>query len=148
MQRKDQYISMKIFVTGATGFVGKAVIRALRQRDHEVVGLVRHASRGQGLEQLGVTPVVGDMLQPASYEGVVATVDAVIHTAQYGIKGRFTAKKLQQIEQADALMTRTLSRVCLTHDKKMLYTSGAFNYGDHGDEWITEQTPAASLAIG
>lgn len=139
---------MKVFVTGATGFVGKAVIRALRQRDHEVVGLVRHASRGQALEPLGVTPVVGDMLQPASYEGVVATVDAVIHTAQYGIKGRFTAKKLQQIEQADALMTRTLSRACLAHDKKKLYTSGAFNYGDHGDEWITEQTPLHPSPLG
>lgn len=139
---------MKVFVTGATGFVGKAVIKALRVRDHEVVGLVRDANKGQALEQLGVTLVVGDMLKPASYEGVVPTVDAVIHTAQYGIQGRFTRKKFEQIEQADVLMTRTLARACLAHDKKLLYTSGIFNYGDHGDEWITEQTPLHPSPLG
>ena len=131
---------MKVFVTGATGFVGKAVVKALRQRDHEVVGLVRDLNKGQTLEHLGVTLAVGDMLKPDTYEGIVATVDAVIHTAQYGIQGRFTRKKFEQIEQGDVLMTRTLARACLAHDKKLLYTSGVFNYGDHRDEWITEQT--------
>ena len=43
---------------------------------------------------------IGDMLKLSSYEGVVSTVDAVIHTAQYAIQGRFTRKKLEQIEQA------------------------------------------------
>ncbi len=139
---------MKVFVTGATGFVGKAVIKALRARDHEVVGLVRNANKGQALEQLGVTLIVGDMLKPDSYEGVVPTVDAVIHTAQYGIQGRFTRKKFKQIEQADVLMTRTLARACLAYDKKLLYTSGIFNYGDHGDKWITEQTPLHPSPLG
>ncbi len=139
---------MKVFVTGATGFVGTAVINALHERDHEVVGLVRDANKGQALEQLGVTLVVGDMLKPASYEGVVSTVDAVIHTAQYGIQGRFTRKKFEQIEQADVLMTRTLARACLAHNKKLLYTSGVFNYGDHGEEWITEQTPLHPSPLG
>lgn len=55
---------MKVFVTGATGFVGQAVVRALRRREHEVVGLVRDAHKGQALEQLGATLVVGDMLEP------------------------------------------------------------------------------------
>lgn len=139
---------MKVFVTGATGFVGNAVIKALHARDHEVVGLVRDANKGRALEQLGITLVVGDMLKPASYEGVVPTVDAVIHTAQYGIQGRFTRKKFEQIEQADVLMTRTLARACLAHDKKLLYTSGVFNYGDHGEEWITEQTPLHPSPLG
>jgi uncharacterized protein YbjT (DUF2867 family) len=56
---------MKVFVTGATGFVGQAVVKALRQRNHEVVGLVRNVHKGQALEQLGATLVVGDMLSPA-----------------------------------------------------------------------------------
>jgi nucleoside-diphosphate-sugar epimerase len=139
---------MKVFVTGATGFVGMAVVRALRRRDHEVVGLVRDANKGQALERLGATLAVGDMLKPASYEGVVATVDAAIHAAQYGIQGRFTRKKFEQIEQADMTMTRTLARACLEHDKKLLYTSGVFGYGDHGDEWISEQTPLHPSPLG
>lgn len=139
---------MKVFVTGATGFVGKAVIKALLERDHEVVGLIRDANKGLALEQSGVRLVVGDMLKPASYEVIVQTVDAVVHTAQYGIRGRFTRTKFTQIEQADVLMTRTLARACLAHDKKLLYTSGVFNYGDHGEEWITEQTPLHPSPLG
>lgn len=139
---------MKVFITGATGFVGKAVIKALLQRGHEVVGLVRDASKGQELERLGAAFVVGDMLKPASYEGITSTVDAVIHAAQYSVQGRFTRKKFEQVEQADVLMTRTLSQACLTHNKKLLYTSGVFNYGDHGDEWITEQTPLRPSPLG
>lgn len=139
---------MKVFVTGATGFVGQAVVRELRRREHEVVGLVRDATKGQALEQLGVRPVVGDMLQPATYEGVVPAVDAAIQAAQYGIQGRFTRKKFRQIEQTDVLMTRTLARACLAHGKKLLYTSGVFNYGDHADAWITEQTPLHPSPLG
>ena len=139
---------MKVFVTGATGFVGQAVVRALHEKNYEVVGLVRDATKGQALEQLGVRLVVGDMLEPASYQEVVSTVDAVIHTAQYGIQGRFTRKKFRQIEQADMLMTRTLARACLAHDKKLLYTSGVFNYGDHAEEWITEQTQLHPSPLG
>ena len=123
---------MKVFVTGATGFVGQAVVGELRRRNHEVVGLVRDAHKGQALEQCAVTFLVGDMFKPESYEGAVPTVDAVIHTAQYSIQGRLTRKKFAQIEQADMLMTRTLARACLAHNKKLLYTSGVFNYGDHG----------------
>ena len=59
---------MKVFVTGATGFVGQAVVKSLRRRDHEVVGLVLEARKGKALEQLGVTLAVGDMLKPATYE--------------------------------------------------------------------------------
>lgn len=139
---------MRVFVTGATGFVGKAVVKALRQRDHEVIGLVRDENKGQMLEQLGATFTIGDMLKPDSYEGIVSTVDAVIHTAQYGIQGRFTRQKFKQIEQADVLMTSTLAQACLQHGKKLLYTSGVFNYGDHGDEWITEQTPLHPSPLG
>ncbi len=130
---------MRVFVTGATGFVGKAIVKALLERKHEVVGLVRDAQKAQALEQLGVTLVVGDMLEPTTYEKVVPTVDGVIHAAQYPIQGRFTRHKIKQMEQADVLMTHTLSQACLLHDKKFVYTSSTLTYGDHADRWITEQ---------
>ena len=130
---------MRVFVTGATGFVGRAIVKALLQRKHEVLGLVRDAQKAKALEQMGVTLVAGDMLEPASYEKVVPTVDSVIHAAQYPIQGRFTKQKIQQMEQADILMTHTLSQACLLHDKKFVYTSSTLTYGDHADKWITEQ---------
>ena len=139
---------MRVFVTGATGFVGKAVVQALLLRQHEVVGLVRDASKGEALARLGVTLAIGDMLTPTSYEGAVAMVDDVVHTAQYSVRGRLTRKKFAQIEQADVVMTRALARACVAHDKKLLYTSGVFNYGDHGEEWITEETPLHPSPLG
>lgn len=132
---------MRVFVTGATGFVGNAIVKALLQRNHEVVGLVRDVSRGKSLEKLGVTLVAGDMLEPASYEQVVPTVDGVIHAAQLPIQGRFTMPKVKTMEQADILMTQVLSKACLEHDKKFLYTSSTLAYGDQGDRWVTEQSP-------
>ncbi len=131
---------MRVFVTGATGFVGKAIVKALLQRKHEVVGLVRDAKKAKALEQLGVTLVVGDMLEPGSYEKAVPTVDSVIHAAQYPIQGRFTKQKIQQMGQADILMTQTLSQACLLHNKKFVYTSSTLTYGDQADRWITEQS--------
>ncbi|GAC1497844.1 MAG: NAD-dependent epimerase/dehydratase family protein [Ktedonobacteraceae bacterium] len=130
---------MRIFVTGATGFVGNAIVKALLERKHEVLGLVRDARKAKSLEQSGVTLVVGDMLEPASYEHIVPTVDGVIHAAQYPIQGRFTKQKVGKMEQADILMTRTLAKACLQHGKKFVYTSSTLAYGDHGDQWITEQ---------
>lgn len=132
---------MRVFVTGATGFVGNAIVKALLQRKHEVVGLVRDASRAKALEKQGVTLVVGDMLEPASYEQVVPTVDGVIHAAQLPIQGRFTMPKVKTMEQGDILMTKALSQACLQHDKKFVYTSSTLAYGDQGDRWITEQSP-------
>ncbi len=46
------------------------------------------------------------------------------------------------------MTSQTLARACLAHNKKMLYTSGVFNYGDHGQEWITEQTPLHPSPLG
>lgn len=130
---------MKILVTGASGFVGSSVVKTLRQHSHEVVGLIHSPHKGAALEQLGATVAIGDMMQPASYEKLVPSVDKVIHAAQYTIKGRFTWHRLKQIEDADALMTETLANACIRHDKALIYTSGCFNYGDCGDTWITEE---------
>lgn len=132
---------MRVFVTGATSFVGKAIVKALLQRRHEVVGLVRDAKRAKDLEPLGVTPVIGDMLEPTTYENVVPTVDGVIHAAQYPIQGRFTRQKIGRMKRADTLMTQVLSQACLAHDKKFVYTSSTLTYGDQADRWITEQSP-------
>lgn len=139
---------MRILVTGATGFVGRAVTRALLAKSHNVLALVRTPGKAADLEAAGAALSVGEMLEPDTYKPLVGEVDAVIHTAQYGTSGRLTRAKLEQVKAADETMTRTLAQACLEHHKRFVYTSGCFNYGDHGDAWITEATPETPSPLG
>lgn len=68
-------------VTGATGFVGSAVARALLARGHRVRALVRAGSDRANLEGLDLEPFVGDLTDPASLARAVAGCDHVMHVA-------------------------------------------------------------------
>jgi uncharacterized protein YbjT (DUF2867 family) len=62
---------VKVFVAGASGAVGTAVVRELVIRGHEVTGLTRTASKRSRLEQLGASAVVADALDRAGIAAVV-----------------------------------------------------------------------------
>lgn len=51
---------MKVFVTGATGYVGKLVVEELLKEGHQVTGLVRSEDSANYLKKLGVRPVIGN----------------------------------------------------------------------------------------
>lgn len=139
---------MRILVTGATGFVGRAVTLALLKDGHDVLALVRTPAKAADLEAAGAALAVGEMLTPDTYVPRVSEVDVVVHTAQYGTSGRLTRAKLEQVKAADKAMTKALAEACLEQRKRFLYTSGCFNYGDHGDAWITEATPETPSPLG
>lgn len=137
-----------VLVTGATGFVGRAVTRALLAAGHEVVGLVRSEARARDLRRAGARLAVGDMWLPDSYRGLVEQVGAVVHTAQLRVRGRLGARLLARMCAADRLMTGTLASACLAGGRRLVYTAGCFDYGDHGDEWIDETTPLTPSPLG
>jgi dihydroflavonol-4-reductase len=72
---------MKIFITGATGFIGTHLIRRLAQTDHEMLCLVRETSNVQELEKLGVSTVRGDVSNKDSLLAGMKGCDWVIHLA-------------------------------------------------------------------
>lgn len=72
---------MRIFVTGASGFIGSCLCRALCAQDHEVVALHRPTSLLAGLDGLPVHRVIGDMLDPPSLARACEGVEVVFHTA-------------------------------------------------------------------
>ena len=139
---------MHVLVTGATRFVGSAVARALLDAGHTVTGLVRNPTKARPLRDAGMRVAVGEMLGPSTYTPLVEEVDAVIQAAQLGVSGRMTNKKVAQINRTDEVMTSALADVCLKYDKLLIYTNGCFGYGDHGDEWITEETPLNPSPMG
>ncbi|WP_309121134.1 NAD-dependent epimerase/dehydratase family protein [Paenibacillus sp.] len=72
---------MRVFVTGATGYVGTAVVDALTERGHEAICLVRPGSqlRGAAADSTRARVVEGDLLSPETYRDALADADAVIH---------------------------------------------------------------------
>ena len=72
---------MKVFVAGATGVLGRALVPELVARDHEVVGMTRSASKQDGLRALGARPVVADALDPDAVAEAVASAEpeVIVH---------------------------------------------------------------------
>ncbi len=71
----------KIFLTGATGYIGGSVLQALLNKQYEISALVRYSSSSPTLEKLGVIPVVGSLSDSKILEKASSEVDIVIHTA-------------------------------------------------------------------
>jgi dihydroflavonol-4-reductase len=75
---------MRAFVTGATGLLGNNLVRALRARGHDVVGLVRSDAKARQL--LGDTDaswIVGDVREPSRFAQALEQRDVFFHTAAY-----------------------------------------------------------------
>jgi nucleoside-diphosphate-sugar epimerase len=139
---------MRVLVTGATGFVGGGIVRALLADGHEVHGLVRDPGAAEPLSRSAVTLHAGDMREPASYVPLVKQVDAVVQAAQLSTSGRVTKTRAQAVFAAEHTMTAALAQACLEHGRRLLYTGGCFDWGDHGEEWITENTALSPSPMG
>src|SRR6266850_828230 len=72
---------MRVLLAGATGAIGRPLIRGLRQHGHSVFGLVRSAESTRMLTEMGAEALIGDALDGASVRTAIARVrpDAVIN---------------------------------------------------------------------
>lgn len=72
---------MRVFVTGGSGFIGRALVRRLIERGDDVVALVRAPSRAADLEALGATLAAGDVTDAGVLAPSMDGADAVVHLA-------------------------------------------------------------------
>jgi nucleoside-diphosphate-sugar epimerase len=79
---------MRIFLTGATGYVGHAVLDALVRAGHQVTALVRDNGKASRIAARGAHPVIGNLSDPESYRAAAAAQDGYVHTAFDGSSGR------------------------------------------------------------
>src|SRR5262245_34911755 len=79
---------MRIFLTGATGYVGGAVLDGLVRAGHVVTALVRDNAKAAHVSRRGAHPVVGTLGDPESYRGAAEAQDGYVHAAFDGSAGR------------------------------------------------------------
>ena len=72
---------MRVFLTGGTGYIGRAVLDAFVRGGHQVDALVRNTVKAADVQRRGATPVLGDLAESASYADAAAAVDVIVHTA-------------------------------------------------------------------
>ena len=117
---------MRIFLTGATGYVGSAVLQALVRGGHGVTALIRNPREATLASLLDARPVVGDLSEPPTYIAVAETCDAIVHTA-------FEASKRgpQVDRQAiDALLGAAARRADRGQPATVVYTSAIWVLGN------------------
>src|SRR4029077_18952350 len=72
---------MQIFLTGATGYIGGAVLDALVRGGHDVTALVRNNEKARGVAKRGAHPVIGSLADLDSFRGSGHAPDGYVHAA-------------------------------------------------------------------
>ncbi|MBE3064211.1 MAG: NAD-dependent epimerase/dehydratase family protein [Spirochaetes bacterium] len=123
---------MRIFLTGATGYIGSAVLDALVRAGHDVTALVRHKEKAAHIAARGAYPVIGNLGDPESYRGAADAQDGYVHTA-FDASGRGEAVDRVAIETmiAAAKQPRTSGSLAPA-TQFVIYTSGV---------WVLGETP-------
>lgn len=110
---------MRVFVTGASGFVGSAIVNELIAAGIEVVGLVRSESAAEKLREAGSEALLGDVNDRSVIRQGAISCDAVIHTAFNHDFSQYKASC-----EADRIVIETFGEALAGTGKPLVITSG------------------------
>lgn len=121
---------MRVFITGATGFIGMNVALALRRAGHEIWGLIRSTEKGIKLSRHEIHPVIGSLNDPATYLPIAERCNVIVTAAE-------------DYSNAAPLDTLTIDALLSIgskgpQPKTLVYTSGTWVYGDTGASAVDE----------
>lgn len=126
-----------VFVTGASGYIGRRVARAFRRAGWRVLGLTREAGKAGSFLATEVTPVIGSLQSPETWRPSAAAADVIVHAAvDY-------AADTQSVDQA---AVRALIEAGSDRRATLIYTSGVWVQRP-GPEVTDETTPLAPAEV-
>ncbi len=129
---------MRVFLLGATGSIGSAVLRELAGRGHEILALARSDASAEKIFHHRAVAIRGDMETPERWIAELPDVDAIVHMAcDFGGAMEATDSHL-----LDVLLRRMASQ---TSKPRFIYTGGCWLFGGTGDAVATEETPFSPL---
>jgi nucleoside-diphosphate-sugar epimerase len=126
---------MKVFLTGATGYIGSAVAEHLRAAGHHLTGLARSDAAAAKLTAAGIEPVRGDFADPQSVGRAARTAEGVISMAT-------TYDPKIDGPAVDAMLDALAGS-----NKPFIYTSGIWSHGDTGGKVVDETSPPRPAAL-
>ncbi|MCD4673027.1 MAG: Gfo/Idh/MocA family oxidoreductase [Anaerolineaceae bacterium] len=126
-----------ILVTGGTGFIGKALIKRLCKKGHEVRVMTRSPAKHRAFfDEMGAEVVKGDMLDFPTVETALEGIRFVYHLA------RGDGPSWQDYEISDFEPTKMLAKACLSRDIELIYTSSIIVHAPaNRTRPIKDQTP-------
>jgi len=127
---------MRALVTGANGFTGSHLVKALQQRGHSVVGLVRKSSNLTRLADCHMQLVYGEITDQDVLQAAMKEVDTVFHTAAYVELGLVNHAEMERVNVEG---TRTVLETAQAASvSKVVYCSTIGIYGDTAGKVVDE----------
>ena len=120
---------MRIFLTGASGYIGTAVAEGLRAAGHELTALARSDATAAKLESAGIKAVRGDFADPKSVGSAAGSADGVISMAT------------TYYPSIDGPAIDAILDALAGSNKPFVYTSGIWSHGDTGSKVVDETWP-------
>ena len=137
---------MRVFLTGATGFLGRALVPRLRREGHDILAWVRSPSRARAGLGAGIELVEADGGE-SGLRGALARCDAIVNLAGEPVLSRWTERRRVALRASRVELTERLVGALAGLDlrPRVLVSGSAVGfYGDRGAERLSEASPAGS----